>query len=104
MTREFAYKCLRLAYKKRCVFLVKFIDAAQDLSIQVHPNDALAKERHNSFGKTELWYVMDAVENAKLYCGFESQISKYEYEKRVEDKSICSVLKQYRISKGEVLI
>ncbi|MBE6329687.1 MAG: class I mannose-6-phosphate isomerase [Paludibacteraceae bacterium] len=89
-------------YGNQFPLLIKFIDAAQDLSIQVHPDDNLAKERHNSFGKTELWYVMDAVENAKLYCGFDSPISKYEYEKRVEDKSICSVLKQYQISKGDV--
>ncbi|KAG1647784.1 putative mannose-6-phosphate isomerase GmuF [Nymphon striatum] len=46
--------------------LIKFIDAKQDLSIQLHPNDALAKERHDSFGKTEMWYIMDADEDANL--------------------------------------
>ena len=49
--------------------LIKFIDARQDLSIQVHPNDELAKKRHNSLGKTEMWYVMDAADGAKLRSG-----------------------------------
>ena len=47
--------------------LIKFIDACDNLSIQVHPNDTLARQRHNTFGKTELWYIIDAEENAGLY-------------------------------------
>ena len=58
--------------------LIKFIDAKQDLSIQVHPNDELAKARHNSFGKTEMWYVMDADPNAKLIVGFNKSVNKEE--------------------------
>ena len=56
--------------------LIKFIDAAKDLSIQVHPDNKMAREYHDSFGKTEMWYVMDALPSAKLYCGFNSKISK----------------------------
>lgn len=82
--------------------MVKFIDAERDLSIQVHPNDELAMARHGCFGKTEMWYVMDATPSAKLYCGFNSPISKYEYAKRVEDHSICEVLKEYSIQQGDV--
>ena len=59
--------------------LIKFIDAKQDLSIQVHPNDALAKKRHNSFGKTEMWYVVDAEEDATLISGFNKATSRNEY-------------------------
>jgi mannose-6-phosphate isomerase len=82
--------------------LIKFIDAASDLSIQVHPNDALAKERHNCFGKTEMWYLMDAAPGAFLYSGFSTPISKYEYEKRIEDSSICEVLKSHQVKSGDV--
>ena len=82
--------------------LVKFIDAAENLSVQVHPNDELAKQRHGCFGKTEMWYVMDAQSDAKLYCGFNSLISKYEYGKRIEDGSICDVLQEYNIKVGDV--
>lgn len=59
--------------------LIKFIDANQDLSIQVHPGDAMAKERHNSFGKTEMWYVVDAEPGASLIAGFNKPTSKEEY-------------------------
>ncbi len=59
--------------------LIKFIDANQDLSIQVHPNDKMAKKRHNSFGKTEMWYVVDAEKGASLIAGFNKPTSKKEY-------------------------
>lgn len=88
-------------YGAKFPLLIKFIDAAQDLSIQVHPDDELAKQRHDSMGKTEMWYVVDAAEGAKLYSGFKSQISKYEYEKRVEDGSICDVLHSAEVHKGD---
>lgn len=89
-------------YGLKFPLLVKFIDAANDLSIQVHPNDELAKERHNSFGKTEMWFVMEAEKGAHLYSGFKSPISKYEYEKRIEDGSICEVLQEHPVKKGDV--
>ncbi|MBQ7157713.1 MAG: class I mannose-6-phosphate isomerase [Bacteroidaceae bacterium] len=89
-------------YGKKFPLLIKFIDAAKDLSVQVHPDDALAKARHNSLGKTEMWFVMDAKPNAYLYSGFASPISKYEYEKRVEDGSICDVLARHDVHRGDV--
>ena len=61
--------------------LIKYIDANQDLSIQVHPDDALAKKRHNSFGKTEMWYVIDAEEGASLISGFNKETNSTEYLK-----------------------
>mgnify|MGYP002622775818 CR=1 FL=1 len=89
-------------YGRRFPLLIKLIDAEQDLSIQVHPDDHLAWERHRSMGKTEMWFVMESSEQARLYSGFSSPISKYEYEKRVEDGSICDVLQCHEVKKGDV--
>ena len=72
--------------------LIKFIDARQDLSIQVHPNDALAWERHKSKGKTEMWYVVDADEGARLRSGFAKQVTPAQYEASVEDNTITDLL------------
>jgi len=82
--------------------LVKFIDAADDLSIQVHPNDDLARLRHNKNGKTECWYIIDATPGAYLYAGLKSPISRYEYLRRVEDGSICDVLARHEVKPGDV--
>ncbi len=82
--------------------LIKFIDARDNLSIQVHPNDELAKKRHNSFGKTEMWYVIKAAEGAALYSGFSKQIDADEYVKRVEDNTIMDVLRRYDVRPGDV--
>ena len=82
--------------------LFKFIDAKEDLSIQVHPNDELAKKRHNSFGKTEMWYVMQADENARIVVGFKENSSKEEYVENLENKSLLSILKEVPVKKGDV--
>lgn len=82
--------------------LIKFIDAKQDLSIQVHPNDQLAKKRHNSYGKTEMWYVVDADKGAKLRSGFSEQITPKEYKERVHNNTIMDVLQEYEIHPGDV--
>ncbi|MEG1766291.1 MAG: type I phosphomannose isomerase catalytic subunit [Muribaculaceae bacterium] len=82
--------------------LIKFIDARQDLSIQVHPNDDLAKMRHNSNGKTEMWYVIEADNGAKLRPGFSCAISPQQYEEEVKNNSITNVLKEYKINSGDV--
>lgn len=82
--------------------LIKFIDARDNLSIQVHPDDKLAKERHNSFGKTEMWYVIKAAEGAALYSGFSQQITPGEYVKRIEDNTIMDVLQRYDVAEGDV--
>lgn len=88
-------------YGNRFPLLIKFIDAEQDLSIQVHPDDELAEKRHNSRGKTEMWYVMEAAKGASLYSGLKEHISKYEYTKRTEDGSICDVLQKYEVHSGD---
>lgn len=82
--------------------LVKFIDANDDLSIQVHPNDALAKERHNSFGKTEMWYIIQADEGATLNSGFNREVTKEEYVQAVDDNTIQDILNIEAAKPGDV--
>lgn len=82
--------------------LIKFIDARQDLSIQVHPNDKLAWERHQSKGKTEMWYVVSADEGAHLRSGFAKQVTPAEYEASVNDDTITDLLTDYLIQPGDV--
>lgn len=82
--------------------LVKFIDARDNLSIQVHPNDEIAEKRHQSLGKTEMWYVVDAEPNAFLYSGFTHEISKMEYETRVKDNTLLEVLQKHYVKSGDV--
>ena len=81
--------------------LVKFIDAETDLSIQVHPDDKLAMERHGCMGKTEMWYVVDAKHGTYLYAGFSQVITGDEYCRRVKDGTICEVLAKHPISAGD---
>ncbi len=82
--------------------LIKFIDARQDLSIQVHPDDALAWERHRSKGKTEMWYVVAADEGAHLRSGFSKQVTPEEYEASVADNTITEILADYAVHAGDV--
>lgn len=81
--------------------LFKFIDAKEDLSIQVHPDDALAKERHNSFGKTEMWFVMQADDNARLVVGFKDKTNKKEYQEHLENKTLIAVLNETPVKVGD---
>ena len=83
--------------------LVKFIDARQDLSIQVHPDDELAAKHHpGQNGKTEMWYVVSGDANAHLMSGLSRRITPEEYVERVENHTITDVLHDYRISAGDV--
>ena len=82
--------------------LIKFIDAKQDLSIQVHPTDELAKKRHNSMGKTEMWYIVDCEPGAYLYYGFQKEISKAEFKERIENNTLLEVLNKVPVHKGDV--
>ncbi len=81
--------------------LIKFIDAKQDLSIQLHPHDELAKERHNSFGKTEMWHVMDADPGAKLIVGFNRDVTKEEYVKSLEEDKLLDLLNYEEVAPGD---
>lgn len=106
LIREYGESLLGAGVMKRFgtrfPLLIKFIDAWDDLSIQVHPDDVLAEKRHHSFGKTEMWYVIKATPDAALYCGFSQPIDADEYVRRVEDNSIMEVLKRYNVTAGDV--
>ena len=82
--------------------LIKFIDARDNLSVQVHPNDQLAQKRHRSWGKTEMWYVVKATPDAILYSGFSQPVDAGEYIRRVKDDSIMEVLKKHHVEAGDV--
>ena len=82
--------------------LIKFLDAKTPLSIQVHPDDKVAKERHNSFGKNEMWYIMQADHDASIIVGFEEDTSKEQYEKAVKDGNIVDFLHTEYIKEGDV--
>ena len=83
--------------------LVKVIDAADDLSIQVHPNDEIAKERHNSFGKNEMWYILDCDKEAFVYAGFNRKITEKEYLKAVENNTLEDYLQKHMVNKGDYI-
>ncbi len=83
--------------------LIKFIDAQQDLSIQVHPDDELAMKRHNSMGKTEMWYVIgNDGGKAHLRSGLSKQITPEEYAQMIADNTICDALADYAVQPGDV--
>ncbi len=82
--------------------LVKLIDASDDLSIQVHPDDDYAHEYENDNGKTEMWYVVDAAEGAELICGFKEEISEEEFRKAIEENTLMDKLKRFPVKKGDV--
>lgn len=83
--------------------LLKFIDAAENLSIQVHPDDRLAQLRHSCSGKNEMWYIMDAAPDSFLYLGFDKETSAEEYERRVADGTICDILHRQPVKAGDVV-
>ena len=91
--------CLRFPYFP---ILIKLIDAKDDLSIQVHPSDEYALKNEHSFGKSEMWYVLDASKNAKLVYGFRADMTKERIRKSIERNSINKYLQKVKIHKGDV--
>jgi mannose-6-phosphate isomerase len=89
-------------FGKQFPLLFKYLDAREDLSIQVHPNDELAKNRHNSFGKTEMWYVMQADDDAQLIVGFKEKSSPQQYLKSLKNNSIIDILDVKKVKQGDV--
>lgn len=89
-------------YGNEFPLLIKFIDARQDLSIQVHPNDEIAKLQGRERGKTEMWYLMESAPSAKLYSGLKMKLTPDEYAKMVENDTICDALAQYPVAEGDV--
>ena len=89
-------------FGKQFPLLFKYLDAREDLSIQVHPNDALAKKRHDSFGKTEMWYIMQADEDARIIVGFKENSNAAEYLENLENKTLLSILDDVKVKSGDV--
>ena len=89
-------------YGGKLPLLVKFIDAKRDLSIQVHPNDEMARRRHGKMGKSEMWYVISADEGSHLYAGFKKKITPDEYQRRIADGTIVDVLADHSVQAGDV--
>ncbi len=88
-------------FGKEFPILIKFIDAQKDLSIQLHPSDKLARKRHNSFGKTEMWYIMDADNDAELIIGFKEDISKETYVESLKNDTLTDLLNYENVSEGD---
>lgn len=88
-------------FGKQFPLLFKYLDAREDLSIQVHPNDELAKKRHNSFGKTEMWYVMQADPNSKIIVGFKENSNANEYLENLKNKKLLSILDNVQVNEGD---
>ena len=81
--------------------LIKFIDARQDLSIQVHPTDEIAKQQGKDRGKTEMWYLMDSDKDATLLCGLKKKITPEEYAQMVENDTIVDAIDRYEVKEGD---
>ncbi len=89
-------------FGKQFPLLFKYLDAREDLSIQVHPNDELAKKRHNSFGKTEMWYIMQADDDARIIVGFKEKSNGDEYLENLKNKILLSILDDVKVKTGDV--
>ena len=90
-----------LRFEEQFPLLFKYLDAREDLSIQVHPNDALAKKRHNTFGKTEMWYIIQADENARIIVGFKGNSNANEYLENLKNKTLPSILDEVKVQSGD---
>lgn len=82
--------------------LIKLIDAKQDLSIQVHPDDAYAMRVEGEPGKTEMWYIVDAAPGAALYYGLNQSVSKEEFAQRIADQTLTEILRRVEVKPGEL--
>ena len=95
-------KTLNELYGEEFPLLIKFIDAKQDLSIQVHPNDEIAAQRHGCRGKTEMWYMIGTAPGAHLLAGLSKEISKEDYVRLVAEGRITEVLADHKVAPGDV--
>lgn len=99
---DFLGKKVMKKYGGQFPLLVKLIDANAHLSVQVHPDDDLAMKRHGGLGKTEMWYIISAEKDARIYSGFNRELDKEEYERRVREGSIEEVLADHTSRPGDV--
>ena len=92
-------ECLRFPYFP---VLIKLIDARDNLSVQVHPDDEYARRVENEFGKTEIWYVLDAADGAELIYGFKEKITKDEFKNAIESGTLLDKLNSVKVKKGDL--
>ncbi|MDD3368814.1 MAG: sugar phosphate nucleotidyltransferase [Lachnospiraceae bacterium] len=97
--KNWGWKCQSLA---NFPILIKFIDAKQALSVQVHPDDEYALTRENEYGKNEMWYIVDCEEGAGIYCGFNRDVTREEVQAKVQDNTIQEILNWIPVEKGKV--
>ncbi|MBQ8811228.1 MAG: class I mannose-6-phosphate isomerase [Bacteroidales bacterium] len=90
-------------YGRQFPLLIKFLDINDRLSVQVHPDDEVAAERYDSLGKAEIWYVMDAKPDAKMYCGFTREVSAQEFYDRCHAGTVEEILNVIHPRKGDVI-
>ncbi|WJJ97341.1 type I phosphomannose isomerase catalytic subunit [Algibacter luteus] len=100
-TSDFLGKSVYQNFGEEFPLLIKFIDAKTPLSIQVHPSNELAKVRHNSFGKNEMWYIMEADENAELIVGFNQKVNKDTYLEKLGNGTVLEILNAEKVKKGD---
>jgi mannose-6-phosphate isomerase len=81
--------------------LIKFIEAQEDLSIQVHPDNDLAKKRHQAYGKTEMWYILESKKGSKIYTGFRDGVTKAIYEEALRDGNIADLMNVETVDAGD---
>ncbi len=98
---DFVGKKVYKAFGDEFPLLIKFIDANTPLSIQVHPTNELAKKRHNSFGKNEMWYVMEAEKDAELIVGFNQNVTKDQYIDHLENNTLNEILNIEKVTSGD---
>ena len=95
---EDVYRC----YGDHFPLLIKFIDAKRDLSIQVHPDEEMARRRHNSLGKNEMWYILDADKGALIHTGFKRSITAEEFDRLLADGTILDVVNATESKPGDI--
>jgi mannose-6-phosphate isomerase len=100
-TNEILGEKVATKFDNKFPLLFKFIDANQDLSIQLHPNDRLAKKRHNSVGKTEMWYIIQAERDARLIMGFNQRMDETSYKKALAENKIVEILNSIPVKAGD---
>lgn len=99
---EILGKAVAKQYNNTLPLLVKFIDARNDLSIQVHPDDEMAQREHGKMGKSEMWYILDAKPGAYIYAGFKDHLTDDEYKRKVADGTITDALARHEVKTGDV--
>ncbi|MGA0012093.1 MAG: type I phosphomannose isomerase catalytic subunit [Flavobacteriaceae bacterium] len=99
--RDFLGDSVIERFGKAFPILIKFLDARLDLSIQVHPSDQLAQKRHNSFGKNEMWYILEAEKEAKLIIGFKEDVDRERYTDYLHRNRLTDLLAYHPVAKAD---